>query len=101
VLRDVVLRVAPFSRSTAMEMIRSVRVYPLLVGFRGREGVDLDLLAEILVRVGDIAAAFPEIKELDINPLAAAKGRGFLIIDAVMRVDEAPLSGARGGSAGC
>jgi acetyltransferase len=99
VLRDVVLRIAPFSRSTAMEMIRSVRAYPLLVGFRGKEGVDLDLLADILVRVGDIAAAFPEIKELDINPLAAAKGGGFVVIDAVIRVEEVPPADARGGHA--
>lgn len=101
VLRDVVLRVAPFSRSTAMEMIRSVKAYPLLAGFRGGEGVDLDLLADTLVRVGDIATAIPEIRELEINPLAAAKGKGLVVIDAVLSVEENPLPGTCGTSALC
>jgi len=95
VLRDFVLRVAPFSHGMAREMISDVRSSPLLSGYRGGEEVDLERLADTLVLVGDIAAEIGEISELEINPLAAVNGRGLVVIDTVLRMDEAPGAATR------
>ncbi len=71
VLRDVTAAVAPMSLPEARELMASIRGYQVLEGVRGQPGVDLDALAELLVRVGRLAADFPEITEMDLNPVFA------------------------------
>ena len=70
-LRDFSARPAPVSRSEALEMIRSTRVFGILRGYRNIKPVNLDRLADIIVRTSTLLADHPEIEELDINPILA------------------------------
>ncbi len=81
-LKDVVFRVAPFSRHEAEEMIREIRAYPLLEGVRGEPPADHEAMADALCRVSQLVTDFPEIVELDINPLMVfEEGRGAVALD--------------------
>jgi acetate---CoA ligase (ADP-forming) len=80
-LRDVQLRLAPVDHHDAVEMLRSLRSARLLGPFRGAPAVDVDAVADVLVRLGCLADAFPEIAELDVNPLRVGAG-GAVALDA-------------------
>ncbi|RLC59750.1 MAG: CoA-binding protein, partial [Chloroflexota bacterium] len=81
-LKDVAFRVAPFSRQEAEEMIREIRAYPLLEGIRGEPPADHEAMVDALLRVSQLVTDFPEIVELDINPLMVFdEGRGAMAID--------------------
>ena len=91
VLKDVSFRVAPVSRSDAEEMVREIRAWPLLAAYRGSEPADEEAIVEALRRVSRLSCDFPEIQELDINPLLVLpKGKGIRAIDCRMTVAEAP-----------
>jgi acetyltransferase len=72
VLRDVALRVAPVDHGEAHAMIRSLRGYGILAGARGQKPLDLPALADVIVRVSELPFAYPEIAELDLNPVFAS-----------------------------
>ena len=75
-LRDVQLAPAPLSHATARTMLARLRSLPLLTGYRGRPPADLDRIADVLVRLGELAAATgSRVQELDINPLFIAGDR--------------------------
>jgi len=81
-LKDVSFRVAPFSRQEAEEMIREIRAYPLLEGVRGEPPADHEAMVDALLRISQLVTDFPEIVELDINPLMVfEEGRGAMAID--------------------
>ncbi|MCK4314296.1 MAG: acetate--CoA ligase family protein [Anaerolineae bacterium] len=81
-LKDVAFRVAPFSRQEAEEMIREIRSYPLLEGIRGQPPADHEAMVDALLRISQLVTDFPEIVELDINPLMVfEEGRGAMAID--------------------
>ena len=81
-LKDVAFRVAPFSRHEADEMIREIRSYRLLEGVRGEPPADHQAMVEALLRISQLVTDFPEIVELDINPLMVfEEGRGAMAID--------------------
>lgn len=81
-LRDVTFRIAPFSPREAEAMLGEIRAHALLDGVRGRPPVDKPALIEALLRVGQLAGDFPEIVELDINPLVVyPQGEGVIAID--------------------
>jgi len=83
VLKDVTFRVAPISSSDAKEMIQEIRSYHLLSGVRGEQASDQDAIAEVLLRISQLVTDFPEIVELDINPLLVCEvGRGAVAVDA-------------------
>jgi acetyltransferase len=67
--RDVALRVAPVDRAGAEAMIREIKSFPLLAGARGREPCDLDALADVLVRFSQLPFRYPDIAEIDLNPV--------------------------------
>ena len=69
VFRDRALALPPLSESLARRMLESLKSWPLLKGYRGRPGANIDRLIEILMRFSYLVADYPEIKELDINPL--------------------------------
>ncbi|HET7620143.1 MAG TPA: GNAT family N-acetyltransferase [Vicinamibacterales bacterium] len=97
-LGDVRFRVAPLTDRDADDLIRDVRGFPLLLGHRGRSGADLDALRDVLLRTSSLAAAVPEILELDLNPvMALAPGHGCRVVDARIAVaaEEARTSRAR------
>jgi len=66
-------------------MIRNLKTFPLLTGYRGRPAADLPALADVLVRVGALADDLPHIVELDCNPIIAHP-HGAAIVDARIRV---------------
>jgi len=81
-LKDVAFRVAPFSRQEAEEMIHEIRSYPLLEGIRGQPPADHEAMVDALLRISQLVTDFPEIVELDINPLMVfEEGRGAMAID--------------------
>ena len=63
------VRVAPLSQRTALEMIQNLRGYQILAGARGHKPVDINSVVETLLRLSQLLVDFPDIKELDINPL--------------------------------
>ena len=95
-LRDVQLRLAPVDHHDALEMLRTLRSARLLGPFRGAPAVDVSAVADVLVRLGDMAHAFPEIAELDVNPLRVG-AHGALALDArvVMRASQGRDAQAR------
>ncbi len=88
-LGDVALRLCPLTGADAAEMIRSLRSFPLLTGFRGSAAADLASLEDLVLRVGALAATHHEIVELDLNPVLATP-TGALAADARIRVAPAP-----------
>jgi acetyl coenzyme A synthetase (ADP forming)-like protein len=87
ILRDVVFRVAPLTDRDAREMIRGIRGWRLLEGYRGHPAADIAALEELLLRVSLMVEEVAEIGELDFNPIFAfAPGQGCRIADARLRV---------------
>ncbi|MGP3982307.1 acetate--CoA ligase family protein [Streptomyces sp. KR80] len=71
VLKDITFRLAPATRDDALSMLDSIRAAEVLHGVRGGGAVDREALAGLVVRVSDLAADFPEIAEVDLNPVFA------------------------------
>jgi acetyl coenzyme A synthetase (ADP forming)-like protein len=84
-LGDVQVRLAPLGRREADGMLRGLKTFPLLDGYRGRPPADLESLRELIMRVGAMAATHPAIAELDLNPVIASPG-GALVVDARVRL---------------
>jgi acetyltransferase len=81
-LKDVTFRVAPFSRREAESMLDEIRAHTLLEGVRGEQPSDKEAIVDILLRIGQLVGEFPEIAELDINPLIVyPEGQGAIAID--------------------
>jgi len=81
VLKDVSFRIVPLTRRDAREMIKELKGYPILEGYRGQEAADIPFLEELIVKVSDFVDKNPEIKELDLNPVFAYKD-GAVAVDA-------------------
>ena len=82
--KDVQLALAPLSKAKALEMISSLKAYPLLTGYRGSEPCDVDALADLLVAISRMAAEkADEIRELDLNPVFVTPA-GVAIADALL-----------------
>jgi acyl-CoA synthetase (NDP forming) len=81
VLKDVSFRIIPMTKRDAHEMIREIKGYPLLEGYRGHEPADIPFLEALILKVSDFIDKNPEIKELDLNPVFAYK-KGAIAVDA-------------------
>jgi acyl-CoA synthetase (NDP forming) len=81
VLGDVVFRLAPIQRLDAQDMIRGIRSSKLLMGVRGQPPADQTALEDVLLRLSRLTLDFPEIAELDLNPLLAF-AEGAMAVDA-------------------
>jgi len=82
VFKDVEFRLAPINRNEGRRMIRSIKGYKILQGFRGKPMADLAALERLLVCLSDLMMNHPQIKEIDINPLLAhAEGQGATVAD--------------------
>ena len=79
VLKDVSFRIVPVTRRDAEEMIREIKGYPLLQGYRGQEAVDIPSLEELIVKVSQFIEQNSRIKELDLNPVFAYKDRAIAV----------------------
>jgi acetyltransferase len=84
--KDRAIGFPPLNESLAIQMLESLKIYPLLKGYRGRTNVNLDRLIETLIRLSYLAADYPEIEELDINPLLVSS-KGAVALDARIIVD--------------
>jgi len=80
-LKDVSFRVAPVTREDAFEMVTKVKAYPLLKGYRDTPPADLDAIINVLLNTSRLVMDFPEIKELDLNPIMAYE-KGAKTVDA-------------------
>ena len=81
VLKDVAFRLVPVSKLDAAEMVREIKGFVLLQGYRGQKPVDISRLEDIIVQVSDFIEKNPRIKELDLNPLFA-DGENIVAADA-------------------
>lgn len=80
-LKDVSFRIVPVARMDAAEMIREIKGFPMLQGFRGSKPCDLDALENLIVSVSDFVERNPQVKELDLNPVFAYED-GVVAVDA-------------------
>ncbi len=94
VLSDVTFRLAPTTNDEAISMLASIRASKLLDGVRGSAAVDKNALASIIEKVSRVVADFPEISELDLNPVLATAS-GAVAVDARIALDFAPRQAHR------
>jgi acyl-CoA synthetase (NDP forming) len=71
VLKDVSFRIVPVSQRDAAEMIREIKGYPVLEGYRGQKPASISALERLIVKVSQFVEKNPQIKELDLNPVFA------------------------------
>ena len=81
VLKDVSFRIIPIAPRDARQMIREIKGFPLLEGYRGQDPADLAALESLLLHVSEFVEQQPEVSELDLNPVFAYKD-GALAVDA-------------------
>ena len=91
ILKDFSLRIVPATKRDAREMITEIKGYPLLQGYRGQEPADIPSLEQLIVKVSALVEQYPQIKELDINPLFAYQDSA-VAVDARISL-EAPAEG--------
>jgi acyl-CoA synthetase (NDP forming) len=85
--RDVAFRIAPLTDRDADEMIRTIRGFPLLEGYRGQAPVDLRAIRDVLLKISYLGSQIPELVEIEFNPvIALGPGRGCQIVDVRARV---------------
>ncbi|HHT9113012.1 MAG TPA: acetate--CoA ligase alpha subunit [Candidatus Wunengus sp. YC65] len=83
ILKDVSFRIAPIGLNEAEEMILEIRSFPLLKGARGERPVDINTVVDNILRLSQLVTDFPEIIEMDINPLIVfPEGGGTMALDA-------------------
>ena len=80
-LKDVAFRIVPLTPRDARQMIREIKGYPVLQGYRGQDPADLAALEGVILNLSQFAEAHPEVKELDLNPIFAYRD-GALAVDA-------------------
>jgi len=90
ILKDVSFRIVPLTKRDAREMIREIKGYPLLEGYRGQEPVDVANLEEMIIKVSKFVEQTPEIEELDLNPIFAYSD-GAIAVDARVVVVREPI----------
>jgi acetate---CoA ligase (ADP-forming) len=89
-LKDIVVRITPLMDRDAAEMVRSLKTFPLLCGYRGGPRYDVAALEQVILRVGTLVEDILEIAELDLNPvIVLPEGKGVSVVDARVRVAEA------------
>lgn len=87
VLKDVAFRIVPLTRRDAQQMIREIKGFPLLEGYRGQEPANVAALEDILMKLSDFVDQHSEIKEVDLNPIFA-RSNGAVAVDARIILEE-------------
>ncbi len=83
--KDVAFRIVPLTRADAEEMVKETKAYDLLNGWRGGPVYDIEAIYDAILRLGKLAQDFPQIEEIEINPLRVfPKGQGALLLDCRM-----------------
>ena len=81
ILNDVAFRVAPITKREALKMIREIKSFKILKGFRGEKPVNIEKIAEIIVKVSKLSLKEEKIQEIDLNPIIANE-KGAQVVDA-------------------
>jgi acetyltransferase len=90
-MKDVQLRVQPLTDVDAREMVRSIKGYPLLEGWRGAPPADVAAAEDLILRVSQMVEELPEIAEMDLNPVKLlAPGEGAVVVDCRILVRSTP-----------
>ncbi|HUV24925.1 MAG TPA: acetate--CoA ligase family protein [Methanomassiliicoccales archaeon] len=89
ILKDVSNKIAPLTRADVDDMITSIKGYPILMGARGRGVADIESLKDVIFRLAQIAIDFPEIGELEVNPVIVGdRGEGCCAVDALVTLEK-------------
>jgi len=78
-LKDVSFRVIPVEQRDAQEMIKEIKGYPLLQGYRGKEPANISVLVEIILKISKLIEENPQIKELELNPIFAYRNKAVAV----------------------
>jgi acetyl coenzyme A synthetase (ADP forming)-like protein len=89
VLKDITFRLAPATKEDALSMLDGIQAHEMLKGVRGSDPADRDAIADIIVNVSQLITDFPEISEMDLNPVFATKSDA-IAADVRIVVDFAP-----------
>ncbi|GGX82402.1 acyl-CoA synthetase [Litchfieldella qijiaojingensis] len=81
VLEDVAFRAIPLSRHDARSMVAQIKARKILSGVRGEAAIDQDALVDLLLKISSLVEAYPELGELDLNPVIAYSD-GYAVVDA-------------------
>ena len=79
IFKDVSYRLAPIDKSEAADMLKELKGYKLLTGFRGSKPVNIDALCESIANVSKALSELPEIKEMDLNPILVSDKRAVVV----------------------
>jgi len=90
---DRVFLMPPLTPADAARAVRSLRIWPLLAGFRGAAAADVDSLEELVLAVGRLAQGVPEVAELDLNPVIVS-ATGLTVVDVKLRLARAAAGDA-------
>ena len=84
-IKDVSVRLAPLSKRDAEEMVRELKSFPLLTGYRGSSACDVEAVVDTVLRVSALVEDLPQIAELDLNPILV-HAKGVTVVDARVRL---------------
>jgi len=88
ILKDVSFRIVPLTNRDAAQMVREIKAFPVLQGYRGMEPADLATIEKAILTLSDFVEKNPEIKEMDLNPVFVYKD-GAIAVDARIILEEA------------
>lgn len=83
ILKDISFRKAPLEKNDAVEMMQEIKGHKILGAFRGMEAVDVESLADMLIRLGQIGLEVEQVREIDLNPVIISRGKP-VVADALM-----------------
>jgi acyl-CoA synthetase (NDP forming) len=88
-IRDVTVKLTPLTDRDAYQMVRSLKTFPLLEGYRGGATRDVKALEEVILRLSELVEDLPEVDALDLNPVMVLReGKGAVVVDARVHVTE-------------
>jgi acyl-CoA synthetase (NDP forming) len=87
VLKDISLALAPLDKEAALQLIRSIKTYPLLAGVRGQAPADIEALADMLVKFSALPFIYPQLAEADLNPVFVYE-QGAVAVDARLIIND-------------
>jgi len=83
IFKDTSIRLAPVTKSEAMDMLKKLKAYPVLQGARGKMAADIDAFCDVICRVAQLLTVTPDIAEIDLNPVIVhEKGKGVSVVDS-------------------
>ncbi|MEM3538340.1 MAG: acetate--CoA ligase family protein [Nitrososphaerales archaeon] len=80
IIKDVSFRIAPLNKDDALEMIKEIKGYPLLIGYRGSPKLDVNAIADAIVKISELMMNVDEIDQLDLNPILVYTS-GLIVVD--------------------